>query len=337
MDKKKMNLFYKEENIINSASQKCSEGQYSDNELLAEFKSLVDNYGLLLRQTRKLVRMSDSQQKQLNFANERLSELTEEKTLAYEKLNELYKHLKQDLSFAKQIQENILPRKELTIPGLDYYIHFLPTIEVGGDIYDIEEIRPGYVRIFLADAAGHGIQAALITMIIKSEYEMIKQIIKDPMQLLLLLNEIFVTTHKKLNVYFTCVVVDIDLRNKKIIYSSAGHVDQYLINNNEIITLEHTGKLIGFTEDTKIHEIKHDIKKGNKIVLFSDGLYEQIKPDGDGFGKENCFKSIDSYKELPPSEIIKNTLNDLNEFMDGEILTDDQIVIGIEIANNENE
>ncbi|EMG22411.1 stage II sporulation protein E domain protein [Leptospira interrogans serovar Copenhageni str. LT2050] len=53
-------------------------------------------------------------------------------------------------------------------------------MEVGGDLYDLFEIRPGVLRVFIADATGHGIQAALLTMTLKGILESIKKKIRIP-------------------------------------------------------------------------------------------------------------------------------------------------------------
>ncbi|MCP4130375.1 MAG: serine/threonine-protein phosphatase [bacterium] len=336
MDIKELQLYFKEENIIENALRICSEEKHSDNELLDDYSKLLTEYQKLLKQTRKLVRMSDNQQKELNLANERLKKLTSEKITAYEKLNEVYETLKEDLSFAQKIQENILPGDEINIPGLDFCVKFFPMIEVGGDIYDIAEIRPGYTRLFLADATGHGIQAALVTMIIKSEYEMLKKNILAPGKLLDFLNEIFMTTHQKLNVFFTNIVVDIDLNNNRLIYASAGHADQFLITGDKILKLEHTGRLMGFAGDLNIKEEEIEIEEGCKILLFSDGYYEQYNSSGEEYGEKRFFESIIQYKDMPLRESIDRSLSDLDDFMKNDEFKDDQTLIGVQVLAKEN-
>ena len=93
-----------------------------------------------------------------------LQGLVDERT---KELNSTLDIIRHDLKIAHKIQQNILP-KAIKIKGLQITTKYLPMTEVGGDIYNIEEISPGYVRIFIADATGHGVQAAMVTFAIKS-------------------------------------------------------------------------------------------------------------------------------------------------------------------------
>jgi hypothetical protein len=110
----------------------------------------------------------------------KVEERTEELTRAYDRLNAMYRQVQDDMVLAKKIQGRILTKNFNNITGIKTYVQYYPMSEVGGDIYDITEIRPGCVRIFLADAAGHGVQAALVTMIIKGEYEKVKETADQP-------------------------------------------------------------------------------------------------------------------------------------------------------------
>jgi serine phosphatase RsbU (regulator of sigma subunit) len=263
----------------------------------------------------------------------KITERTEELSNAYESLNKAYGQIQADLTLAKRIQKRIMPEDFDSIQGLDLVVHYYPMADIGGDIYDIFQLQPGCIRVFLADAIGHGIQAALITMIIKGEYEKVKTI-ENTQDVLKWLNKSFTDLYISLNAFFSCILLDIDIKNKKIRYASAGHPDQIHINENSVKFLKHTGKLIGIKSDTEYGFIERDIKAHDKILLYTDGLFEQFNEHDDGFTEQHIIALAETYKAAPIRELDNAVINSLREFMGGrEVLSvrDDITLISIEI------
>lgn len=253
-----------------------------------------------------------------------------------EKLSRYNKELKKrdriiftDLSLSKRIQTAIIDFDDDILKDLAVKIHFQPMMQVGGDIFDICKIREGYYRFFLADAIGHGVQAAFITIIIKSEYNNVKTRFENPDEILTELNKNFITKYYKLTVFFTCVVMDIDLNNSKIKYSSAGHPSQILIENNEIKKLDAGGKLVGLMHNADYDLIEREIQPDSKIFLFTDGLFEQFNVDGAEFGEENLFSLIHKYRDHALDKSVDNVVKDIQEWSEGKESNDDITVIGI--------
>ena len=263
----------------------------------------------------------------------KVDERTAELTNAYDRLNAMYRQLQEDMQLAKKIQKRVLTNSIGFFKGIKTNIQYYPMSEVGGDIYDIAEIQPRYIRFFLADAAGHGVQAALVTMIIKGEYEKVKQY-KDPARLLRRLNNSFLDLYEVLGVFFSCVILDLDLDNRHMLYASAGHPDQILVRGSELIRISHTGKLVGIVRQASYQLVEMDIKEKDKIILFTDGLYEQIDEHEDVFGEENLRREVVSNSHLPIDDLMKRIIKRVDSFVgkDNKIsLHDDVTTIGIEI------
>lgn len=313
---------------INRSTKKLAAGEsglffppFSDK----EFILFSNNYNLAAIEINEI--RSDLERK--------ITERTEELSTAYEKLNNAYGQIQADLSLAKRIQKRIMPDNFNEIQGLDLSVHYFPMADIGGDIYDIFQIRPGLVRIFLADAIGHGIQAALITMIIKGEYEKVKGI-ENLSVLLKTLNESFIDLYMTLNAFFSCILLDIDITNKIVRYSSAGHPDQILITDSTIEILKHTGKLIGVKRDTGYDLVEKKITIHDKILLYTDGLFEQYNQRDEVFGEDEVVTLVDENKNATVSELHALLISSLKNFMGGgeEIsVCDDITLIGIEIKN----
>jgi Amt family ammonium transporter len=107
--------------------------------------------------------------------------------------------IQNDLTTAKKIQSSILSQEDKILGDIEVSIRYLPLTEVGGDFFDVTELRPGLVRVFLADATGHGVQAALITMVIKTLYESLKRGLYSVHELMYHLNNEYIVSFKNLN------------------------------------------------------------------------------------------------------------------------------------------
>jgi serine phosphatase RsbU (regulator of sigma subunit) len=248
------------------------------------------------------------------------------------RINHLHGLVISDLELAKKIQESILPGA-MAVDGITLYARYIPMAVVGGDIYDITEIRPGYVRIFLADATGHGVQAALITMIIKSVYEMVKSQAATPAALLDELNNIFTRVYRGIGTYFTCIVVDIDLHDKTLYYASAGHPVQYLMEDDGgFFALAHTGRLIGLTGDHRYRMENLPLPRKGKLLLFTDGLYEEYNNSMEEYGEKRLREFLEENNILGIEEIIGRAIDGIMSFIGEQDLHDDITIIGVGIT-----
>ncbi|AOP33775.1 guanylate cyclase [Leptospira tipperaryensis] len=257
-----------------------------------------------------------------------------EKEILTKQLEENLNLIQNDLSTAKKIQSGILSQKDRTIGELEIIVRYLPLSEVGGDFFDIMELRPGLTRFFLADATGHGIQAALITMAIKAIYESLKRGIYSVTEILYHLNNEFLNTFKNLNQFFTCIVLDIDTNSGNIRYASAGHIPQYLIFEDKILKLEKTGRIVGAISKTEYTSNEIKIKPTSKLVLFTDGLVEQWNDEKEEFGEDRVEKIIHSMNSKPLREGIDSLLNEQEKFLSGVAKQDDISIIGINWKQN---
>jgi len=285
----------------------------------------LDNLGKVYNYTRRKLHYS---RKEREYYTEHLESVVEERA---RELNRAYKILKDDLFLAQQIQEKLLSGEIRESRGIDLSVVYRPLGEVGGDFYDVHEISRDHIRIFLADATGHGVQAALVTMLIKSEYEKIKGM-EDTDAILKLMNREFAHTYRSLTVFFTGVLVDIDLEKKMIRYVSAGHPAQYLIGSGGIAQLYGRGKMIGAVSAAEYPVQELFFKDGDRLILFTDGLFEQFNPQGDEMGENALYAFL---QELLFSGFVRRSVSEISgrliqagdDFREGSEMNDDITLI----------
>lgn len=249
-----------------------------------------------------------------------------------ERLATVLKAIRQDLSVARSIQEAILPGRLDWIHNLRIAARYEPVVDIGGDFYDAAEVRPGVVRFFLADATGHGIQAALIAMAIKSEYESLKYLIHSPAQLLSRLLESFCEKFQSIKMLFTCFIVDIYVTESRIVYGGAGHPSQVLIQKTSgtMERLERTGIMIGVQRDAVYEQQEIPFRSGDRLFLFSDGIFEQLNQNGDLYGLPRMMEVFERTRGLALEKVLDAQLTGLDEYLNGETRSDDVTLIGIE-------
>ena len=268
------------------------------------------------------------------YANleEKVKERTMELENAYDKITGAYRMIQEDIGLARRIQESILTSQTEYESRFNVNVHFYPMSEVGGDIYDIVEIKPGILRVFIADATGHGIQAALVTMLIKSEYEKIKLQHVAPSELMGILNNQFINQYRNLLVLFSCMIVDIDINTGQVRYASAGHPDQYAISGSDVAVLSRTGKIVGFVRDLTYGLGEIAFAPGDKVILFSDGIYEEFDMELKEYGEKRLIDVIRKSSDQPVAAITKNIIQDVRNFTGKERInaSDDVTIIGIE-------
>jgi sigma-B regulation protein RsbU (phosphoserine phosphatase) len=183
---------------------------------------------------------------------------------------------RKELLHARIIQRRFLPSGYEGIAGLSFSVRYRPIAEIGGDLYDIEEIEPSRIRIFLADAAGHGVQAALIAMLIKGEYEKNKRTMEDPGRLISTLNSDIVASYRKLSIVFPAILIDIDVKARMIHYCSAGFPTQYCLHDGGLCAIEQNHIMLGIADGHEFSPAETAFPARAKLLMFTDGLIDSV-------------------------------------------------------------
>ena len=253
-----------------------------------------------------------------NLVLDKIRANIKEKEILTNKLEHNLNIIQSDLSTAKKIQSNILSKNDKTIGDLEISIRYLPLTDVGGDFFDIAELKPGLTRILLADATGHGIQAALITMAIKTIYESVKRGLYSVNEALYHMNNEFLHSFE-----------NIDTNKNKIRYSSAGHPPQFLVNGSEIIKMEKTGRMIGVMPQTQYTSKELEFNSSSGLFLFTDGLIEEWNAETEEFGEQRLEQLIQNAGETPIYKLVDTILDEQRKFIGSTAIQDDFSIIAI--------
>ncbi len=203
-------------------------------------------------------------------------------------LHEKERRLRSDVEQAKLFQQALLP-KEVDYAGLDIATHFAPLEQVSGDIFDVCATGPDTVRLFLADATGHGVQASMRTILLKATYDRLKLQHATPNDLLAALNASLLSESIGSELHCTACCVDIHrfAEGASVTLACAGAPPLYVLTVNELAReIYAKGPLMGVMETTMPEPIQFQLACGQVLLVTSDGLLEQWDPSRNRFEHE---------------------------------------------------
>ncbi len=222
-------------------------------------------------------------------------------------LRHAQKEIHEELGIARQIQQRIMPQKYPDFTGLKIKHTYHPIEAVGGDIYDFISVGPQQLGFFIGDVSGHGLSSAFVSTISKI---LLYQHSKSTMPTNKLLNNI---NHDLIgNVgrshYLTCFWGIFDKRDNSFTYSRAGHPMPIVIRaNGDVAQLAAQGTFLGVLDNPAIEPKKFFFQKGDRCILFTDGIYE-VKEIIDEkllvFGYRQFIDIVAKTKDLPLEEVI---------------------------------
>lgn len=202
-----------------------------------------------------------------------------------------------DLANARAFQRMILA-KPPHVPTHDIDVAYRPVAQVGGDVYDVAILPDQRIRLFIADATGHGVTAALVTMLVKSAYDAVRGA-PDPADVLAQLNDRVAESSRTLDAMFTAAVVDVDLAGKRIVHASAAHLPPLLVRGDDVTELPCGGTFMGVSQGRVYPSWSHALPDGAGLFLLTDGLAEARRPDGEQFGEARVQRALVDANALP--------------------------------------
>lgn len=248
----------------------------------------------------------------ISIENARLIEETLEK-----------ERLEKDLETAKSIQQNLLPSKipvsdEFEIAAINYTAR-----QVGGDYYDIVKLDDNRTLIAIADVSGKGVQAALLMANLQA---FLKSICKQNIELdeaSNLINDL-ISENTSGGSFITFFWGILNHSTKELKFVNAGHNPPLLIRNGDIDYLKRGGMILGVMPTLVPYESRtYQLKSGDLLVLFTDGITEAMNIDGKEYTDERFEELVKSNSHLSSAEIIDEILDDVKIYTTGAVQSDD--------------
>jgi sigma-B regulation protein RsbU (phosphoserine phosphatase) len=228
---------------------------------------------------------------------------------------------------ARRIQKQLLPQQLPEIKGLDCYGVSQPCFEVAGDYYDIITMNDGNTVFVIADVSGKGAGSALIMANLQASIRLGIHLSDSLSDFVSRVNDLIYsnTSDSEFVTFFMGIWVPAE---NALYYVNAGQNPPIILKHSgEILMLDATGLILGILKAEKYETKKINLEKGDLALIYTDGLEEALNRNDELFGTERIVNSLKINKNISPSDIIKNLLNETNEFTDGDPLHDDVTLI----------
>ena len=251
------------------------------------------------------------------------------------------RRLEEELRIAHEIQISLLPRYEVSIPGVMVAATCVPAREVGGDYYDFIPLGPRRLGILIADVSGKGTSAAFYMAELKGLILSLTQIYQSPKELLIEVNRIL-ATNVDTRSFVTMIYAVLDLDRGTMTYARAGHTPLIYRRGQgweaQIEVLAPNGLVVGLDGfqshlNATIKEAGLDVSNGDVAVLFSDGVSEAMNEDTDLFGEERLGALARESASLTVEALRERILADIEAFIAAADQHDDMTLVRFKIAD----
>jgi serine phosphatase RsbU (regulator of sigma subunit) len=247
--------------------------------------------------------------------------------------------LEQEMSIARDIQMELLPKSFPRIAGLDIFAFTVPARHVGGDCYDVIDIGDGRLAITIGDVSGKGTPAALLMANVQAAVRALSESGVESTTLIDRVNRlVYGYTEESLFItFFYCVL---DTRTGALSYVNAGHNPPWLMRRDG--TCEHLtegGLVIGLMPGAPYDEGRTVLAPGDDLVLFTDGITEATNPDEDMFGEDRLGEVLTEHRHASAREIEEHVYSRIKDFAAEAPQADDltMVVVKIEPGTSDDE
>ncbi|PJZ47213.1 7TM diverse intracellular signaling domain-containing protein [Leptospira brenneri] len=257
------------------------------------------------------------------------AEINKQKLIAYQK----------ELVLAQKLQESTLPQVLPKIPGLKIKAGYIPQSLVGGDFYDVTEVSKNQIVCLMADVTGHGVPAAIEAAMLKIAHTHTLAFANGPGKILETINRSLVGIYK--NQLLTAAAAHINLDAMELTVANAGHPAFYKFreDGSEIQIIRPKGKLIGFSKDVTYEEETHPLIASDRLLLFTDGLWDMWEKDkngnkftNDGSGEDVFLEWLSDHKHTSFETLFEKIETHIRRRMQTTSADDDITFLLIEIS-----
>ncbi len=316
------------------------------------FANLVENFELTEEQMDTIERYVFQIGTAINNAElyDKVQEQQRQLKTAMESLRRQDEIIQEELDMASEIQFGTLPETPMRLPHLHLISHYQSMGKVGGDLFNVIPMKNGDVAILIADAIGHGIPAAFITMMAQIIFNEMLQRQSSPQAILRQANKLMgeILKNDEYMTAFLMILLAEDSinsptffsqtpRTMPVIYGNANHPAPIVIRKNqqELERFETKGMFLGFFDDDEVgqtyQEKMDQLLPGDRVFLYTDGITEARNKERELFKEERLQELLVQTRNLPLEEVKSEILKAWETYTQGARIRDDMTFILLEV------
>ena len=223
-----------------------------------------------------------------------------------------------ELNVATKIQADMLPQIYPAFPereDFDLFATMDPAREVGGDLYDYLLLDDDHLMVVVGDVSGKGVPAALFMVIAKTLLETHSIQRLSPA-------EIFMKTNNELckgnetGLFVTCWLGIITLTSGELCYVNAGHPYPVLYHNGEFSYVKSKPNFVlGGMEGLPYAEHSLKLEKGDRLLVYTDGVTEATDANEVLFGEDRLLKAMQGTEKMTAPDTLKALRREIDSFV----------------------
>jgi len=220
-----------------------------------------------------------------------------------------------ELEIAKGIQQSFLPDTAPDIAGIEIAAKNIPALEVGGDFYDFIPLGKDRWGLVIADVSGNGVPAALFMALSRTLIRASTLANADPAVAIGHANQL-ICEDSKTDMFVTLFYAILDSRAMTLDYVNAGHNPPLLLKgtSSDVVLLKARGIALGLTDEMDLQSARMDLRPGDVLVLYTDGVTEAINDHEEEFGEQRLLSVIMENRTLPAAELLEKILDAISTF-----------------------
>jgi sigma-B regulation protein RsbU (phosphoserine phosphatase) len=236
------------------------------------------------------------------------------------------KRLEDELSQAQAFQRSLLPRREMTMAGVELVGRYAPTSELGGDFYDYSRVREDAAALVIADVSGHGVSAAMLTGIVKAGFRAAQAEGYHPVAVVEQVHAALASFGA--DQFVTLIAARMWPGRGVLEYVNAGHPSGVLRRRSGALELlGTTGPIVSPIFRAGAWELAEaPVDAGDVLLLYTDGISESRSPADEEFGDERVAAAAAAHPD-GGAGLLDDLLADVRRFSDGRPQPDDLTLV----------
>jgi serine phosphatase RsbU (regulator of sigma subunit) len=235
----------------------------------------------------------------------------------------------QELRIAAQMQQSLLPPSRHVAPQAELAALTTPCRAVGGDLYDYVVRADGHLTFAVADVAGKGTSAALLTAVVQGLFAAEAETSDAPCSVVSRVNNALCRRaigSRFVTAFYGQIAADRTLR-----YCNAGHNPPFLLRSGNLSRLEAGGTVMGLFDHGQYDTGVESLEPGDLLVLFSDGVTEAENADGEELGDDRLAACLRGAADQPAAGVVDAITHDLSAFCGATPARDDVTVMVVKV------
>ncbi len=254
--------------------------------------------------------------------NVRLLAMLEKQAKQAAERRRMQRQARSELEIAHNVQQKLFPHETKRLANAQYIGRCLPAREVGGDYYDFLDLGPGRIGFVLADVSGKGIAAALLMANLQGCFRsQSENCPAHPAALLAAVNRLFreATPYEQ---YATAFFAMYDEVNRSLRYVNCGHLPPVLLRaSGEVERLQPTATVLGVFKDWEAEEACVEVRSGDTLLVFSDGITEAGNERDDDFGEGRMLSLLRAGGASPLEAVVDSLIEAARAFGQSDDMT----------------